>query len=200
MKIDNYPEKDGYQISLSDHEREVLLNDLCCTSDEHAWILASYCGLRRKEIEAVEFRDIFQRETGEWFVRVYEDFAKRDQFRETPIPERFAYKIKATVEANDDLDEDDEVVFEHSMRTVSRHLKKTVREFAEEDERDRMWEYVRLHDGRRTFANRMLDSEVEPLQVMEWGKWRDWRTFRDHYMQDFSEKHQSEQLAKVDGY
>jgi integrase len=156
--------------------------------------------LRIKEIGGVEFRDVFQRETGDWFVRGFEDYAKRSQIRETSVPERFAYKIRATVDANSGLSKSDVVVFEHSMRTVSRHLQKAVSEIAADDDRDEIWEHVRLYDGRRTFANQMLDNEVEPLQVMQWGKWNDWQTFRDHYLKDFSVEYQSEQLSKVDGY
>jgi integrase len=197
MKIDNYDDSEGYQISLSDNERERVLNNLCCTSDEHAWILASWSGLRRGEIGAVRFQDMYQRESGDWFVRVYESNAKRDQFRETAIPERFAYKIQATQDANDDLDISDKVVYEHTMKTVSRHLKATVEELAEETGEE-MYKHIRLHDGRRTFANQMLDDNVPALQVMEWGGWSDWQVFRDHYLKDFSTEYQSEQLKKTD--
>ena len=199
MKLDNYPQKDGYQISLTDREREKILNQLEDTSDENAWILAAYSGLRRSEIAEIRFCDIRQRETGDWFVRVYEDHSKRDDFRETPLPERFAYKLNATLEADDDLDPQNKVV-QHSMRTVSRHLKNIVRNIAEEDGEDEMFEYVRLHDGRRTFINRMLDKNVQELQVMAWSGHDDWRTFRDHYMSDFSEKHEHQELQKVSGY
>ena len=94
------------------------------------------CGSRRKEIGGVEFRDVFQRETGDWFLRVSEDYAKRSQFRETPIPERFAYKIQATVDANSGLSKNDVVVLEHSMRTVRRHLQEAVSELVADDNRD----------------------------------------------------------------
>jgi len=180
---------------LTDREREKILNRLNSSSDEDAWILASYCGLRRGEIEAVEFRDIRQRENGDWIVRVYEENNKTDDYRETPIPERFAYKLKTRMKSSDDLDADDTVV-QSSMRTVSRHLKQTVTELAE-DEDDEAWESISLHDGRRTFANTMLDEDVPPLQVMEWGAWDDWQTFRDHYLHDHSEDYQSEQIQKV---
>jgi hypothetical protein len=46
----------------------------------------------------------------------------------------------------------------------------------------------------------MLDSNVQELQVMAWSGHDDWRTFRDHYLTDFSEQHQSEELQKVAEY
>lgn len=91
------------------------------------------------------------------------------------------------------------MVLSRIVASASRLLQEAVSELAADDNRDEIWEYVRLHDGRRMFANQMLDNEVEPLQVIQWGKWKDWQTFRDHYLKDLSVEYQLEQLSKVDG-
>lgn len=198
MKLENYPSKDGYQVSLTDSERKRVLDELEQTSDEHAWILAAWSGVRRGAIGDIQFKDIRQRESGDWIVRVPEESAKRDKYREVPLPEKYAYKIQATMEADDDLDPDNRVV-QHSMRTVTRHLRDAVESIAQQ-EGDEAWEHIRLHDGRRTFINRLLDAGVQELQVMQWSSHDDWRTFREHYLTDFSEQHQSQELEKVSEY
>jgi integrase len=128
-------------------------------------------------------------------VRVWEDGAKRSKYRETPIPQKIAIKINTILEETDV--EPDDTVIDHSMRTVSRHVQSAA-ESREEETGDEGWLQIGLHDGRRTWANSLLDDDVSPLQVMQWGGWDDWRTFRDHYLQDFSEQKQSEEISKVE--
>jgi integrase len=193
MRLENYENQDGYRIVLSEKEREKLSDEVEETDSRIGWKLASQCGLRRQEIEHVRFKDIKKRDTGDWVLRVWEDGAKRSKYRETPVPSELAVQIK-TLEETVANDENEEVI-SSSMRTVSRHIQAAAGELADEDEG---WNYLTLHDGRRTWANALLDNDVSPMQVMMWGGWDDWQTFRDHYLQDFSEEHQSEEIAKVD--
>lgn len=134
MIADNYDNKDGYKISLTRDEREKVTEKLDVRDDEFAWILASYCGIRRQAISEVRFKDVVKRDTGDWVVRVYESNEKNNEYRETPIPEKHAIRIKTTQEADDDLHPSDAIV-QHSMRTVARHLPDVADELAEvEDE------------------------------------------------------------------
>ncbi|TKX38015.1 site-specific integrase [Halorubrum sp. CGM5_25_10-8B] len=191
MRLENYENQDGYRIVLSEKEREKLSDEVEETDSRIGWKLASQCGLRRQEIEHVRFKDIKKRDTGDWVLRVWEDGAKRSKYRETPVPSELAVQINTIAETVAEQESDE--VISSSMRTVSRHIQAAAEGFSDEG-----WNYISLHDGRRTWANALLDDDVSPLQVMMWGGWDDWQTFRDHYLQDFSEEHQSEEIAKVD--
>lgn len=191
--MENYENQDGYRIVLSENERDELSEKTEQTESRIGWKLASECGLRRGEVGYVRYKDLMKRDTGDWVLRVWEDGAKRSKYRETPIPSELAVQIRTLEETVADTPE--QSVISSSMRTVSRHVQAAAAKLAEEDEG---WNYISLHDGRRTWANALLDDDVSPLQVMMWGGWDDWQTFRDHYLQDFSEEHQSEEIAKVD--
>lgn len=193
MQLEAYEEEDGFRISLTKEERESLYDEIDNTTSSIAWGLASYSGLRRQEIGDVEFQDLRRRDNGDYFLRVWE--GKGDAYRETPVPSSLAIRIQ-TIEETTDVDSSDEVI-DHSMRTCIRHVQAAARRL-QDTTGDEGWSYIGLHDGRRTFANTMLDSDVSPLQVMQWGKWDDWRTFRDHYLTSFSESHQHKELQKVD--
>lgn len=190
--MEQYENQEGYRIVLTNNERQNLKESITNTKSRIAWSLASECGLRRNEIANVQYKHITQRDTGDYIVRVYE--GKGDKYRETPCPSNLAVQIK-TIEETADVDRDDHVI-DHSMRTCIRHLQRAAENLQNETNKDG-YNYVGMHDGRRTWANSLLDDDVSPLQVMEWGSWDDWQTFRDHYLQDFSEKHQSEEIEKV---
>lgn len=193
MQLEAYDKEDGFRISLTSEERESLYDEIDNTTSSIAWGLASYCGLRRQEIADVQFKDLRRRESGDYFLRVWE--GKGNKYRETPVPSSLAIRIQ-TIQETADVEEDD-VVIDHSMRTCIRHVQAAARRLQESTD-DEGWGFLGLHDGRRTFANSMLDADVSPLQVMQWGSWDDWRTFRDHYLTSFSEKHQHQELQKVD--
>ncbi|WP_348533581.1 site-specific integrase [Haloarcula laminariae] len=195
MQLENYDNQDGYRVVLTTTERSDLAEEIENTHSSISWQLASYCGLRRQEIEHVRFRDVRKRETGDWILRVWEDGAKRGKYRETPIPHSVAVRIN-TVQETGEVNPDDTII-QQSMRTCTRHLKQAAAELQEENG-DEGWQHVRLHDGRRTWANSLLDNDVSPLQVMEWGSWDDWITFREHYLQKFTAEKQSREISKVD--
>ncbi|ADD03843.1 integrase family protein [Natrialba magadii ATCC 43099] len=194
MKLEPYENQDGYRVSLTDEERDKLYKHIDSTTSSLGWGLAAYSGLRRWEIEHVRYKDLRERDNGDYFLRVWEEGAKGGKYRETPVPESLAIKIE-TIEETADVNPDDEVI-DHHMRTVIRHVQQAAKDLGS-DTGDEGWDYLGLHDGRRTFANSLLDADVSPLQVMEWGGWDDWRTFRDHYLTSFSEQHQHEELQKV---
>ena len=193
MQLESYEEEDGFRVSLTKEEREALYDEIDNTTSSIAWGLASYCGLRRQEIADVQFKDLRKRDTGDYFLRVWS--GKGDTYRETPVPASLAIRIQ-TIEETADVDSDDEVI-DHSMRTCIRHIQAAA-DRLEKNSGDEGWSYLGLHDGRRTFANSMLDSGVTALQVMDWGHWQSWRVFRDSYLAKFTEEHQHEELQKVD--
>jgi hypothetical protein len=45
----------------------------------------------------------------------------------------------------------------------------------------------------------LVEREVEPGLVMEWGGWEDWETFREHYLGAYSLDAQQRGMEKV-GY
>lgn len=189
MILNEYKNKDGFRIVLNDDERRKVLSkcndkDVCNT-----WILASFCGLRRAEIGSLRYGDILRRDGGDYVVRIKN--GKGDKYRETPIPDKYAYKLRAEQEADNKQDTDK--IIDKSMRHISRRFGDVVDSL--DDDR---YKHVTLHDGRRTWANALLDQGVQPLQVMEWGGWADWQTFRDHYLTEFTEKKQKEEIEKVD--
>ena len=193
MQLEPYEKEDGYRLSLTSDEREMLYDEIDNTTSSIAWGLASYSGLRRQEIGDVQFKDLRKRNTGDYFLRVWS--GKGDTYRETPVPSSIAIRIQ-TIQETAELEEDDFVI-DHSMRTCIRHVKAAARRLQEQTG-DEGWQYLGLHDGRRTFANTMLDSDISAIQIMAWGKWESWRVFREHYLSKFSEKHQHEELQKVD--
>lgn len=195
MRLESYRNKDSYRVVLSTDENKTLIDEIDDQRSKIAWQLGSQAGLRRAEIDNLTYNDVVKRDTGDYVVRVYEDGAKRDKYRETPVPESLAVKIN-TIEETTKINGERSVV-DHSMRTVHRHLNNACESIGDRNNDD-AWKHISLHDGRRTWANALLDADVSPMQVMQWGGWDDWRTFRDHYLQDFSAEYQSKEIAKVD--
>jgi integrase len=60
------------------------------------------------------------------------------------------------------------------------------------------WSRLSAHDLRRTWGTLLVDDEVEPGLVMEWGGWEDWETFREAYLGTYSTKAKTRARAKVD--
>ncbi|MFC7173364.1 tyrosine-type recombinase/integrase [Haloplanus litoreus] len=58
--------------------------------------------------------------------------------------------------------------------------------------------YLGPHDLRRTWGTLLVEREVEPGLVMEWGGWEDWDTLREHYFGAYSLDAQQRGMKKVD--
>lgn len=54
-----------------------------------------------------------------------------------------------------------------------------------------------VHDLRRTWGTALLEQGVLPSVVMAWGGWRDWDTFRRHYLGEFSPEAIKQERSKV---
>jgi len=59
------------------------------------------------------------------------------------------------------------------------------------------WTYVSAHDLRRSWATMLIQAEIEPLLVMDWGGWSDFEVFKDHYMSISSPEFQASERRKV---
>jgi hypothetical protein len=95
MRLDPYPTRDdGMRVWLSSHEMDQLIAEATGPQQKIAFLLAGRCGLRRSEITQVCPKDFVTGPTGK-HVRIWEDYAKREHYREPPVPENL-YSIVET--------------------------------------------------------------------------------------------------------
>lgn len=136
-------------------------------------------------------RDLVDTTTGKR-IRVRE--GKGDKFRETPVPETLAAQINAAGQFRDEPDS--EPVVQVSKRQVTRYLKRAAEKCQERDGKEGL-EYISTHDLRRSWAQQLLERDVEPGMIMDWGGWENWDTFREHYMGRYSPQAQQRQQENV---
>jgi len=159
------------------------------TDDElrrYALSMMARAGLRVSEVHAVKLDDLIKTEQGH-IVRVWA--GKGDKYREAPIPAEVYWIGRSIAEG----------------QNLIRHTKRTLQNWVT-DAADVMfrstgeigWSYVSAHDLRRSWATLLIQAEVEPLLVMEWGGWSDYEVFRDHYMSIHDPDFQAAEREKVD--
>ena len=85
MRLDDYHVKEGKRVWLTAEEIERLIDQAENSKQRIAFTLGGKAGLRRSEIRSVTRNDFVHAPDG--FVRVWEDYAKRDKYREAPIPD-----------------------------------------------------------------------------------------------------------------
>lgn len=195
MRMKPYPEDDGKRVWLSLEEIQMVIDEAESTEQEIAFKFASHCGLRRKEITRITPADLVTDEQGHYHLRVWEDVAKKDHYREPPVPDTLASKLEAVEDLNG-LDRDDEFIDVHN-KTVYRWLMRAT-ERLEEQTGDEGWSRVDVHDLRRSWATHILGEGVLPSVVMSWGGWQDWETFRKHYLGEFSPRVLEREREKVE--
>jgi integrase len=155
----------------------------------HAVGIAAYTAARRAEVKHLRYRDLRRSSEGYHYIRIYEDGAKRGEYREAPIPRWLVESIRGE-------NDPDEHIVDVTMRTIDNRLSRAADELR--DDSDEAWAHLSMHDLRRTAINAWLDDDVPPLLVMQWSGHDDWRTFRDHYLQTYSEQKQAEVLSNID--
>lgn len=192
MRLKQYDSRNGMRVWLSDEELDMLLNKAQTPHQRLAFLLGGRVGLRRSEITKITPNDMVKGPTGK-HVRIWEDYAKRDHYREPPIPET-ADAIATTLAFDQG---DDEPLVDVDGTTVYRWVQKAAAEL-EEETGDEGWGYVDVHDLRRTWGTYLLEQGVLPSVVMAWGGWRDWDTFREHYLGEFSPEAITCERSKVD--
>jgi integrase len=188
MRLKDYNEKPGKRVWLSESEISRVLNKVDDARRTVAFLLAARCGMRKGEIVDVSPVDIRRTDIGE-VVRIWD--GKGDKYRETPAPPRLTDVTRGIDCAPDEsyVDVDPSTVY----RWVSR-----VGEELHGETGDRGWLELGPHDLRRSWGVQLLERGVLPSVVMEWGGWEDWRTFRNHYLAEFSPEALRRETQKVD--
>lgn len=184
MRLDDYPERDGKRVwlSQSDENDEVaaLIDEAKSPEQEIAFRLGVQAGLRREEIASVTSNDFTHAPDG--FLRVWNDYAKRGKYRETPIPKELSSSVRTLSYERDP----DEPIVDVEPNSIYRWVKRAgERRYAATG--DEGWTFLDVHDLRRTWGGHLLwDCGVLPAVVMSWGGWEDWETFRNHYLGEMS--------------
>jgi len=190
-----YHERDGKRVWLSGAEIEQLIEETGNTYQKIALKLACRCGLRRSEIVQITPNDVVTSERGSTYVRIWEDVAKKEHYREVPVPDGLGTEIET---ATDLLDiDDDEPIIDYTDKTVYRWVKRCAEKRYEETG-DEGWTFVDATDLRRSWATHILGEGVLPSVVMSWGGWENWDTFREHYLGEFSPEVLERERQKVD--
>ena len=184
MRLGDYDERDGKRVWLdqTDENDEVgsLIDEAGTPEQEIAFRLGAQAGLRREEIASVTPNDFSHAPDG--FLRVWNDYAKRGKYRETPIPEEVASSVRTLAYERDP----DEPIVSVEPNSIYRWVKRAAQSsYAATG--DEGWTYLDVHDLRRTWGGHLLwDCGVLPAVVMSWGGWEDWQTFRNHYLGEMS--------------
>lgn len=192
MQLKDYDGREGKRVWLNNDEVELLLSTAEDTRQKIALGLGARSGMRRAEIVDVTPADVVSTPGG-LRVRVWD--GKGDKYRETPL----SRMLHSTIEAYADVrpEGEDVPLVDVQTRTLERWIKSAAQE-CEEETGDVGWSYLSPHDLRRTWGTLLVESEVEPGMIMEWGGWEDWETFREHYLGAYSPEMQRQQLSKVD--
>jgi len=192
MRLDDYNVKEGKRVWLTVDEMEQLIEKAQNSIHRVAFTLGGKCGLRRSEIVSVTRNDFIHAPDG--FVRVWGDYAKREKYREAPIPSDFEAFVRGLTEGNGPED----TVVDYHDTTIWRWVRKAA-ESLQDETGDRGWEFLDVHDLRRSWGGHLLwNCGVSPMVVMEFGGWEDWDTFKDHYMGQITPEAQQRERGKID--
>lgn len=189
MFAEPFETEDGYRIWLDQQEVSQLIAQADDQDEEIAFTLAVRSGLRVKEIVGVQSEHVVTTSAGPR-VRVYDSKGKK--YRETPTTQ----SIESTARAYEKMDGPTAYLVEPSKRTIQRRLDRVTDELAAEH--DEMWQFVTMHDLRRTWATALAAADVDPLLVCDWGGWSDLETFLEHYRGTYSPDAQRRELNKVE--
>jgi integrase len=193
MNLEEYDGRDGMKVWLSNDEVERLLDQFDDTEKRIAAGIAARCGLRSDEVVRVAPEDVAETDAGT-MLRVWSS-AKTDEYRETPIPPNLATTIRTVGDVRDAPAE--EPVVDATTRTLRRWMERATSVLHDET-REPGWQYVGMHDLRRTWATSLRSADVDAMVVCDWGGWDDLETFLDHYRGTHSPEAQKREREKVD--
>lgn len=192
MRLKEYDEKNGMRVWLGREELASFVDEASSPEQRVAFLLAGRAGLRRKEITKVTPADFVTSQTGT-HVRIWQDYAKREHYREPPVPDEVSNIVDTLAY---DM-EPDEPIVDVDGSTVYRWVQRAAERLRAETA-DEGWAYLDVHDLRRTWGTSLLEQGVLPTVVMSWGGWEDWETFRAHYLGEFTPEAIRRERAKVD--
>lgn len=191
MRLADYEERDGKKVWLEQTELSALVEDTTKPQQKLAVMLGGRAGLRRKELASVTPADFVETHGG-FRVRVWNDYAKREKYREVPIGQEI-YTLVDTLSY--DLEPDESVVGCHPS-TVYEWVRRAA-ERRQAATNDRGWSFLDVHDLRRTWGTYLVGQGVIPGLVMQWGGWEDWPTFRDNYLGEMSPEVDRREQQKI---
>jgi len=187
MQLRQFEERDdGKAVWMTDNELDELLNQVDDDIRRFGLGLMARSGLRVGEVIQVRAEDLIDGDAGK-MVRVWQ--GKGDKYREAPLSEESYWIGKAN-------DRHSVSIIPHTRRSVQRWVEDAAGEMFLETE-DTGWTYVSAHDLRRSWATLLIQSEVEPLLVMDWGGWQSWEVFQEHYMSIHDPEFQAAEREKV---
>lgn len=192
MRLKGYANDDGRRVWLGRDEVGLLLNQAKDTEQKIAFGLAARCGLRSNEVLGVTRADIVEDDIVGPRVRVEQ--AKGDYYREVPMPTSLETTASTYAEVRDMGA--DELLVDRTSRTLQRWVDRAAETCKEETE-DPGWSFLGPHDLRRTWGTLLVEAGVEPGMIMEWGGWKDWETFREHYLGAYSPEMERRQASVV---
>ena len=193
MNLDDYPNGDGKKVWLSQDEVDQLLEATDDAIADVAFRLAVRCGLRTEEIVGVTPEDVAETDAGR-MLRIWNG-AKTGEYRETPIPESLASTV-GTIDSVREEDSDEPIV-DVSKRTLRRRID-GVAETLQDETGEPGWQFVGMHDLRRTWATQLRSADVDAMVVLDWGGWNDLETFLDHYRGTHTPEAQRRERGKVE--
>lgn len=193
MKLKPNPDDEKMRAWLTDDELDALYEQYDGEYEQQiALKLMGECGLRSHEVLDVSRGDIRQMDAadGGYKLRVRE--GKGEKYRETVIPNDLRRQLVMHCDYSDIGD--GEPVIDVTRRTLRNWVRRAADSLEEQDDG---WHNVTTHDLRRSWAGRLVNSEVSASVIMELGGWSDYRTFRDHYLNEVSDKTVAREMAKV---
>jgi len=185
--------QDGRKVWLSKDDVDDLLESAKDTERQIAFALGCKCGLRSAEILDVSPDDLVDSEAGHMLL--VRD-GKGGKYRETPIPQDLVTQIQ-TIDDYRDEDSSEPILSVDNTNSL-RYWIKTTRDQLVDETGDDRWQYVSMHDLRRTWATSLASKDVDPLIVCDWGGWQDLETFLEHYRGSYSPEAQRRERSKVD--
>lgn len=188
MNLTDHPEADEKACWLSRDEINTLDRQINDVQKEIAFGLMVRAGLRSAEVTALTPSDLSHTPAGKWMATVRD--GKGGKTRQTPVPTGVAGMARAYA------DDDTNPVVDVSTRTLRRWVERAA-EDAREETGDPNWSYLSPHDLRKTWAQQMIQANVEVGLILEYGGWESWDYFRDHYLGQFSIEHQESEMEKV---
>ena len=179
MKLEPFPNKDGYRVWLSENEQEELLNYYDEEPRKKLALQLMLHGLRSDEVVRVtidDFRKMDVEEEG-WMLTIKEG---KTGYRECPVSSDVVSDARM-IKNLKDLKKGDALV-DVSKRTVQRYVSRAADDLSESNPN---WSHVTAHDCRRSWSThlywRLSGSRAKDI-VMSFGGWSDVQTFNSNYL------------------